>query len=309
MGLVFAVEQNARTQSGAKGETGAKYSRTFLVRTDSIDPISEITGYVGVYLGALHPEDANASLESFETSTADDSGLLYTVKLNYEPPKPDDQGDDSEEPGNVAGLSKQSHWGASSSVSSGPCFEDSSGDIISNSAGDALEGLSREFADYKATLTQYYYSHNDWAGTARSYTNTCNNAAWNGGAIHTWKCQGCSAKLTTENIDDVLTKYWEVSWEFAYRKETWKLRVWDIGFSQLVTDEGTPSQSGTKRALIKGQDKKPVKNQVALRGGMAKVSTSADLGPGQPAWPFPDELVFPVYGETDFASVFGSFFT
>ena len=301
MAVVFTVEQNARTQSRAKGETGSKYSRTFLVRTDCVENILTVTSYVGVSLGAAHPEDANAKLESFETSAADDSGLLYTVKLNYEPPKPDED-EENEEPGNIGGLSKQSYWGASSSVSSGPCFLDSSGDIIANSAGDALEGLSREFADYKTTLTQYYLSHNDWAGTARSYTNTCNNAGWNGGAIHTWKCQGCSAKLSTENIDDVITKYWEVSWEFAYRKETWKLSVWDIGFSQRVNDEGTPSSSGSKRALIKGQDKKPVKTPVALKNGMAKVST--DDG-----WPAPDELVFPVYGETNFGAAFGQFFT
>ena len=309
MGVVFVVEQNARTQAGAKSDTGSKYTRTFLVRTDAIESIATVTGYVGVYFGTAHPEDANATLDSFETSVADDSGLLYTVKLNYEPPKPDDQDEDSEEPGNVPGLSKQSYWGASSSVSSGPCFQDSAGDVIKNTAGDALEGLSREFADYKATLTQYYLSHDDWAGTARSYTNTCNNAEWNGGATHTWKCQGCSAKLSTENIDDVLTKYWELSWEFAYRKETWKLRVWDIGFSQLVTDEGTPSQTGSKRALIKGQDKKPVKQQVALRNGMAKTSATAADGAGRPAWPGPDELVVQVYGETDFNAAFGQFFT
>ena len=303
MGLVFAVEQNARTQSGAKGETGSKYSRTFLVRTDSIDPISTITGYVGVYLGALHPEDANASLESFETSAADDSGLLYTVKLNYEPPKPADQGDeDSEEPGNVAGLSKQSHWSASSSVSSGPCFEDNDGEIITNTAGDPLEGLSKELADFKLTLTQYYTSHTSWSSIGRSHTNKCNNAVWNGGQIRTWKCQGCSAKLTTENINDVLTKYWEVSWEFAYRADTWDLKVWDIGFAQRVNASKVPSQSGDHKALIKGKDGKPVKTPVALHNGMAKVAT--DLG-----FPKPDELSFQIYGSTNFAYNFGELYT
>jgi hypothetical protein len=314
MAQVYARELIGRTQSGSQDSSGSSYTRVFQVRTDCIEDISTVTGYVGVYYGTAHPEDGGAILTSHETKVADDSGLLYTVTLNYSPQKPDDQLEDSDEPGNIAGLSKESYWGASSSVSSGPCFLDSEGDIIKNSAGDALEGLSREFADYKLTLTQYYLDHADWASTARSYTNTCNNATWNDGLQHTWKCQGCSAKLQTENITDQFnvestTKYWEVSWEFAYRKDKWKLRVWDIGFSQRVDANKTPSQSGDHRAVIKGKDGKAVKTPVALRNGMAKTSASADLGPGQPAWPAPDELEIQVYGETTFVTPFGELFT
>ena len=307
MALVFAREAIGRTQSGSHDSSGSSYTRVFQVRTDCVEDISTVTGYVGVYYGTAHPEDGGAILTSHETKVSDDSGLLYTVTLNYSPQKPDDQLEDSTEPGNIASLSKQSHWGASSSVSAGPCFEDESGDIITNTAGDPLEGLSREFADYKLTLTQYFLLHTDWAGTARGYTNTCNDAGWNGGAIRTWKCQGCSAKVQTENITDqfnveTTTKYWEVSWEFAYRKETWDLKVWDIGFSQRVDANKVPSQSGDHKALIKGKDGKTVKTPVALHNGMKKVA-------GDPGFPKPDELVFEIYGDTDFDSVFGQLFT
>ena len=311
MASVFVREVNKFSQSGSEADRASSYTRTFLVRTDCVENISTVTGYVGVYYGTAHPEDGESYLESFETSVADDSGLLYTVTLNYKPKKPEDQGKgdepDSTEPGNIAGLSKQSQWSASSSVSAGPCFEDEAGDIITNTAGDALEGLSREFADYKLTLTQYYLLHTDWDGIARSYTNTCNDAIWNGGQIRTWKCQGCSAKLMIENVKDefdveTLTKFWELSWEFAYRKETWDLKVWDIGFSQRVDANKVPSQSGDHKAIIKGKDGKPVKTPVALHNGMAKVSTD-------PGWPKPDELSFQIYGDTTFVDVFGEIFT
>lgn len=309
MGLVFAVEQNSATHSGAKTETGPSFTRTFLVRTDCVENISTVSGYVGIVYNSAHPESADSFMESFETSVADDSGLLYTVKLNYKPRKPDDQGDDpSEEPGNVAGLSRQSVWGASSGVSTGPVFQDVIGDIISNTAGDPLEGLSKEFADFKLTLTQYYLTHGEWIGLAASYTNTINNAVWNGGANQTWKCQGCSAKLSTESVKDefdveTLTKFWEVSWDFAYREETWALKVWDVGLSQKV-DAVTklPNINGGEKANIKGYDGKSLKSPVALKLGIAKVS-------GDAGWPKPDEIEFQIYNSNDFGAAFGEIFT
>ena len=307
MASVFVHELIGRTQSGSQDSAGSSYTRVFQVRTDCVEDISVVTSYVGVYYGTAHPEDGGAILTSHETKVSDDSGLLYTVTLNYSPQKPDDQLDDSDEPGNIPSLSKKSHWSASSSVSTGPCFEDEAGDIITNTAGDPLEGLSREFADYKLTLTQYYLLHTDWDGIAMSYTNTCNDAIWNGGQIRTWKCQGCSAKVLTENITnefnaELTTSFWELTWEFAYRKATWDLKVWDIGFSERVDANKVPSQSGDYKALIKGKDGKTVKTPVALHNGMAKVA--ADAG-----FPAPDELTFQIYGDTTFVDVFGELFT
>ena len=307
MSLVFAVEQNARTQSGSKSDTGPKFTRTFLVRTDCVESISTVSGYVGIVYGSAHPENADSFLESFDTSVADDSGLLYTVKLNYEPRKPGEQDQEeeepSEEPGNIPGLSRSAVWGASSSVSSGPAFHDLALDIICNTAGDPIEGLSRELADFKLTLTQYYLEHASWTGLAAGYTNTTNDAVWNGCAIDTWKCQGCSAKLSSETIKDendveTVTKFWEVSWEFAYRAETWALKTWDVGLSGKMADTGLPDINGTGKMNIKGQDGKAVKSPVALHLGIAKVA--ADDG-----WPKPDQLSFVIYDSNDFGTVFG----
>lgn len=310
MASVFVREQNSATHSGAKTETGPSFTRTFLVRTDCVENISTVSGYVGIVYGSAHPESVDSFMESFETSVADDSGLLYTVKLNYKPLKPDEQDPEeepSEEPGNIPGLSRQSVWGASSSVSTGPVFQDLALDIISNTAGDPLEGLSREFADFKLTLTQYYLTDDEWTGLAATYTNTTNDAQWNGCAIDTWKCQGCSAKLSTESIKDefdveTITKFWEVSWEFAYRKETWALKVWDVGLSEKMDDTGEPNVNGTGKMNIKGQDGKAVKSPVALHLGISKLS-------GDAGWPKPDELSFVIYDSEDFGAVFGEIHT
>lgn len=311
MASVFVREVNKFSQSGSASDRASSYTRTFLVRTDCVENISTVTGYVGVYYGTAHPEDSKSFLESFDTSVADDSGLLYTVTLNYKPAKPEDQGKgdepDSEEPGNIPGLSRQSIWGASSSVSTGPVFQDTDLAIISNTAGDPLEGLSKEFADFKLTLTQYYLTDAEWTGMAATYTNATNDAEWNGCAIDTWKCQGCSAKLQEEKIKDefdveTVTKFWEISWEFAYRKETWALKVWDVGLSGKMNDSGDPDVNGTGKMNIKGQDGKSVKSPVALHLGIAKVS-------GDAGWPKPDELSFVIYDSQDFDAVFGMIHT
>lgn len=56
--------------------------------------------------------------------------------------------------------------------------------------------------------------------------------------------------------------------------------------------------AGTKRAQIKGQDGKPVRQPVALQNGMAKAA-------GDP----PDALAFEVYEKVDFMAPFGQVFT
>jgi len=295
MAIVWTRETvKDRVISGKSGD-GNVYRRSFLVRTD--DPVqsqAEIVNSCGVAFGDPHPDDGACVLQTFDCKPVDDSGLLYSVSFEYS--KPDLQ-DPGENPGSMPGLTPT--WSGSSSVTTGPVFKDVFGDMILNSAGDPLEGLEMEKAEFRLTCTQYFTSHTTWVNGAREYTNTTNSAEWNGGAAGEWKCQGSSAKLNIDNSNQQVVVYWEVTIEFAYRKGGWDLRPWDIGFAQLVDDEGNPSSTGTKRAQIKGQDGKPVRQPVGLDcGGMA-------VPAGQP----PCELFFMVYERKDFMAAFGQVFT
>ena len=73
----------------------------------------------------------------------------------------------------------------------------------------------------------------------------------------------------TENAGGTTLVYWEVSFEFAYRADTWFLKPLDIGYSQKVDGEGNPTASGQYVAAILGQDKKPIKEPASLGGGVA----------------------------------------
>jgi hypothetical protein len=298
MAIVWSKEvPKGRTLSGNRND-GAVYRREFLVRVDAINTsLIDISNAPGCAFGDEHPDDPSVFMDRYDVKPADDSGLLYLCSYEYRKQNPQDQEPPEGEPG---GLDfRPPVWSGSSGVVTRPVYKDRNGDIMTNSAGDPLEDLEAEQAEERLTLTQYFLSHTGWLSTAKTYTNAVNNAAWNGGAEHTWKCQGCSKKLNIENRNGVTVIYWEITWEFAYKADNWKLKPWDIGFHELVDEAtGEPSGTGTKRAVIKTYDGKGTRQPVALGGGVA-------LPPGTP----PVALEFEVYEPLDFLTPFGELFT
>lgn len=331
MGIVWCRETVRDRSLDVSGANGGSASRSFLVRVD--DPgtsLQTILDEPGVLVGDMHPNQLLLAVDTISVKASDDTGMLYTVTVSYKPkPAPEGSGSGEEEqPGGLDGLVPV--WGGSSGVSSQPVFKDASGTVMTNSAGDPLEGLEAEQATFHLTKTTYYTSHaggGGWLAHARQFTNAVNSVAWNGGDEFTWKCQGCSAKLNIDRQGNSPRVYWEVTWDFAYRAETWLLDVWDIGFNELVDADGDPLEvegisagrespqafvyeegggSGGPappdpcgeergRRAIKGADGKPVRQPVALENGVAK-----------PPCERPNNLYFQVYDAQDFGPTFGS---
>lgn len=290
-----------RTSNGKFGES-SRYTRVFLVQSDDLEEsLTAIQDAPGVSYNDSYPYDSGSKCQSFSVEPADDSGLLWSVRIGYEPPEPDKGEGGDQSPGE--GWIKQPIWSAGSSVTAVPIFEHYVADsnvqkaVITNSAGDPLEGLEAEAAEFRLSLTSYAYSHSDWLSNAVLYTNAVNSDTWHGQPPGTWKCQGMSAQVGNSNGQ----VYWELTWEFAHR-DTWNCVPWDLGFHQRVNDDGEPSGSGTKRKAIVGQDKKPVKQPVALAGGVA-------LPPGSPPVVINNGEGVRVYRKLPFQSVFGSIYT
>lgn len=293
-----------RSQSGKYGETYV-YKRAWLIRVD--DPstsLVDITDAAGVEWLSEHPDDASCKALEFDTKPTDETGLLYTYTVTYQVPPVNnkDAGGEEEQPGQMQQLMKLPIWSAGSSVVTVPCWKDKDGEVITNSAGDPLEGLEKEEAELRLSLTQYFPSHTNWASTARTYTNAVNSDTWNGGAPKTWKCQGCSAQVGSENVGTATLIYWEVTWEFVYREDTWNLKPWDVGFHERCDENQTPSQSGDKRKVITTVTKTPVKSPVALSGGVA-------LPPGSPPEVINSGNGVEVYQQQAFGTVFGELYT
>lgn len=308
-------------------DNDASATRAFLVRVDDpTTPLSQIRAAPGINLGDVHPDEADLSCESIDVSAEDDSGLLYAVTFKYAPVEPEEEDDGDGEGGSGSGDEDEPNnlgWSGSSSVSSEPTFTDVNGDTMTNSAGDPLEDLEAERAQFHLSLTMEYPRHdgpNGWVTHARKYTNTVNSDVWNGGVEGQWKCQGSSAKLNSARRGEggALVYFWEVTWDFAFRADFWALRPWDIGFNELVDEDGEPYESPgistgdeggsgsggggcegvAGRRSILGQDGKPVRQPVALQNGKAK-----------PACERPNALYFEVYTKEEFSPVFGEVFT
>lgn len=279
-------------------DDGPAYSLSYLVRTSTQnEKLADIRDAPGINIGDTF-QDAAADwvvCKSSNVKAADDSGLLWEVTFVFEPLRPDEG---NEESGGGGGggvtLPPIPIWSATGSSSVVPVYKDANGNMITNSAGDPLEGLEKEKSELTLVLTKPYATHAQWLAAARAYTDTCNGNGWNGGDQHTWLCRFRSAGI--ERKDGLI--YWSVQWEFAYREETWKLMPWDIGFHSLEGD----GSGGYQKKTITGSDGKTVKQPVALAGG-------TPLPEGQPPVVIRDGEGAKVYKETNFGVEFGEVFT
>ena len=287
---VVAVLETARG-TGVSGKFGESFTftRKWIVRVDSpFTPRTLISRAPGIVFGAGHPDFASHKAMEFDCTEESGDGMMWSITVRYYLPPSDNT------PSASTGMPVDS-WSGSGSTITIPVFEDKDGGKIVNSAKDPLEGAERESSEFTLNLTKCYPDLS-WSPIAKNQSNTVNSSTWNGSPARTWKValKSATKKEATSSSADTTQPYWETTWEFSYRAETWDFKPWDVGFNQLVTSDGTPSASGTKRAAVLGADKKPVKAPVALTSGVAKDAGSA-----------PDALTFKLYKETDF-TVFGT---
>jgi hypothetical protein len=275
--------------SGKYGETFT-FTRKWIIRVDSPTTSRvKISQAASVLFGDGYPDFTSHKAMEFDLTEESGDGMIWGLVVRYYIPPVENTPDPS------TGIPKDCWSGAGSSTSI-PVFKDKDGVLVVNSAGDPLEGAERESSEFSLTLTKCY-SDLSWSPIAKSRSNTVNASSWNGSAARTWKASFRSAnkkEATVSGSSSDTKPYWEVTWEFHYREETWDYKPWDVGFNQLVDSSGSPATGGTSRAAILGADKKPVKAPVALSNGVAKAA-------GQK----PDALAFRLYQETDF-SVFGN---
>lgn len=322
MGILWCRETVRDRRYEVSDTNGGAATRSFLVRVD--DPATSLTtiqSEPGIQVGDVYADDPSLLCQKISVRPKDDVGMLFEVTADYAYKEQESEDPENEPPGSLPGLVP--FWGASSSVGSQPVYLTVQNAVITNSAGDPLEGLEADEAQFHLTLTQYYESHTDWLPLARTHTNSVNAAQWNGGERGMWKCQGCSAKvqIDRQGDDGAARVKWEVTWDFAFKSPTWQLQPWDIGFNELVDANGDPievpgiaatsdqyegsggSGSGEDdgpcddnlgRRAILGQDGRPVRQPVALQNGKAKAPCLR-----------PNRLEFQVYAENDFMGPFG----
>jgi hypothetical protein len=281
---------------GLSGKLGESYRPTEKWRVRVDNPRTSkiaIANATGQGYGLPHWDFPACKAMEFDVSLADDVGMLWIVTVQfYVPP--------NGKKINAATGIPEDFWQASGGTTSVPAFRDRDNDLIVNSAGDPIEGLSREREERGWVLTKFY-ENDTWMQDRNTYSGSTNSDQWDGEPAGKWKVSLKSAderqsqKLDENDEEGAVKKYVETKWEFRLDPDGWQLKPWDLGFQERCDSSGTPSTSGTKRKVIVGQDGKPVKQPVALSNGIAKAV-------GQE----PDALTFNVYPTTAFGAKFGT---
>ena len=246
-----------RTVSGAVGDTST-YGRLFAVRVD--DPgtsLLDISTAPGVSYYDEYPGDGSVVCTSFDCQAADDSGMWYTVSMKYSARPVWGYGTGGQPPDPADPLRlPEDQWSAAASISSGPVTRTITATPIVNAAGDPIDGLQKDYAEFRLTLVRAYPGLG-WSALALNYTNAVNSGVWNGSPARTWKCHFQSAQKQTENNQGGTLTYWSTTWDFAYRSETWDLKEGceNVGLQELVSG---------KRKVIKDENGEPIASPVAL---------------------------------------------
>ena len=254
------------------------YTRVFLVRVDTMDTgETAIAQAPGIAMLDAHPDQPEALLNDVSVTQDGDSPFHYRVSLTYGVLE-----DADEDP-----LSRPDQFNYTGAITSGPAFihygdGNDSPAVIVNSAGDPLEGLEKELAEWRITISGNRADFDK--SLASDYLNTINLDTYSGLAPGTVKCQGISGSRKIELVSGSKLVYWEVNVELAHRGENWRLKTWDVGFNEIV---------GGERKKILDAAKKEVSQPVALSGGVQKSA-------GQP----PDMLTFKIYKEKTFTGIF-----
>lgn len=257
------------------------YTRIFLVRVDNMNtPLEDISAAPGIAWLASHPENPNALL--IDSSVAQDGDSPFHYKLTYTYKSGEDIF--------ASPFDRPDQFQFSGSLASAPAFwhypnnnDNSTKQIIINSAGDPIAGLDRDEGEFVVTITGNRPEPFPFIA-AQAYVGAINSDTWSGGAPKCWKCMSISGTRKIEEVAGTKYVYWEVVTSLAFRGTTWDLQTWDVGFNQIV---------GGQRQKIKDSNLEPVSEPAALSNGVAKPA-------GQP----PDLKVFRIYPMLAFNGVF-----
>lgn len=281
---------------GLSGKLGESYRpvEKWRVRVDS--PRTSkivIANSTGQGYGVAHWDFPACKAMEFTVDMADDVGMIWIVTVQYYVPP------NGKKINATTGI-PDDFWQASGGTTSCPAIRDRDGELIVNSAGDPIEGLSREREERGWVLTKFY-EDDAWMTDRDTYSGSLNSDEWDGEPAGHWKVSLKSAderqaqSLAEGDEEGEVKKYVETKWEFRYDPDGWQMKVWDLGFQEKCNSAGVASTTGTQRKVIVGKDGKPVKQPVALEDGVAKAVGQA-----------PDELTFDLYPVTTFAAKFGT---
>jgi hypothetical protein len=236
-----------------------KTKRTFIVTVDDpTTPLITIANTPGIRWLDKHPEFPTYCLGIDPENDGDP--LHYKITFRYDLLRPEER--------HKLPWERADKFRYSGSLTSGPFVEhfndgnDAPKPVI-NSAGDPIEGLEKEEADWIVSITGNRQEFDK--AKARQYFNAVNSDTYSGCPAGTVKCQVMEASQEIEQVDGDEVTYWAITTSLAYRETGWDTKVWNVGFNEIV--------GGQRKAILDAAGN-PVSTPVALAAdGSRKAGT------------------------------------
>lgn len=227
--MIVSVREAFANRSGSTNADASRaYTRVFLVETD--DPQD---GPVLVYsagglpdLGDGHPEDANAKVTSLRADQSEDP-KFWDVTVEYSTETTDESGSQSTTQEDPLDRDSVIEWSFAQFQTIAE--ETINGDPIVNTAGDPFDPpLTKDDSRPVLTITRNEGGFD--AARAIAFMDAVNEDAFFGAEPGQAKVANISARQQFQNG---LTFY-QVRYEFHFRREGWFPRVLNRGFRQLL---------------------------------------------------------------------------
>ena len=258
----------------------------YAVTVDAPTPTQDIIAAVGIFHGDSHPEFAYLRMLDAQVTETDRHHAEVTYK--YEVPQQEDLDPNP--------LARPDVWSFSTGGAQVPAlvYYDGTGNAtkkpLQNTALDFFEGLTTLEAEVRASIAGNRASFP--LADAAAVTNSVNNAAYLGGAKHTWLCAGISGQQATEVINDEELRYWQITVELVYRRSGHNLLLPNVGWNFL---EGGQK----KRAWVLD----PETNERVASGAPVALDNNGNI---KAAGQGPDILERRVHPEATFTTYFGT---
>ena len=210
--------------------------RKFTVSLSAPVATQQILNAVGIFFGANHPE--YTYLRCVQGSVNEIDRYYAECTYRYELPP---RGTEEYEPNPLA---RRDVWSFSVGGAQVPALRyfhgDGNGDVrpLVNAAGDFFEGLTATECEVRATISSNRATFD--LLLASNVTNAINDSAYLGGNQYTWLCAGIGAQQTSEVVNDVEVRYWQLTVELLYRRSGWVMQLPHVGWHYI--DQGTGNQ-------------------------------------------------------------------
>ena len=228
------------SRSSEEGRIADSQTRVFKVLLNPGET-ADLQEACGVYIGYQHPYNENIYCTSFSAQWDGESRTVLVCTFQYGS-RAGSGGDSAADPGSISPDVRPANWSTSTSLVEVPArewyvveedgFTATNKTPAKNSAGDMYDGVSYLTAMVNISIDQYEPTdptrHIGFCGHVNSDEFSLGSLAI---GRRTLMFRGVACKPTVESWGNVIFRGWIATYEFAYRADTWDLRIPQSGMN------------------------------------------------------------------------------